>query len=498
MYFKPGKEEYYRSTSFRLLLIFFFGLLFIQCENEDPLETGYLVPDIIQPYVDRFVSEAELRGVHINTDHLTIEFGIDLVGSASGECSSNSSGTFSVVTIDTTLSWWNLGELSRECLIFHELGHCLLGRPHFDDLLSNDDKVSIMTSESPFTYLEVSAHSINWSYKRDYYLDELFLEKVNEPCWANPEQPTVKHQILLENYDLLNIRFRNIISGADGNEWIGTYSQLLEYKNGVFKEINSSNSNLPSTFGVNPSLDNEGNIWVAGSTLHTEENFLHPFVAKHIGNNKFEYILEDTLSNLRRSRPEDFHIDQLGNKWLGLFGGDLIKIDKAGNIFHFTEDNSDLPGVKIRKILSDDKNNLYFLSDKKLIHHPGGNEFNSFFPVTEETGEPIEVNQIAIQKDQKIYVSAVDKMWEFELGKGFTTIDMLSYNLPSSKIYQMGLDQFGNLAVATEHGFRILVDNRRFTDYCDFYLGEDNKEVIKFYFGDHGQWIIARDLIEIL
>ena len=71
------------------------------------------------------------------------------------------------VTID--LEFWNrFSDNVKEMIVFHELGHCVLGRGHKEGQLTNGQCVSIMRSG-----VEPCRDIYNASTK-DYYLEELF------------------------------------------------------------------------------------------------------------------------------------------------------------------------------------------------------------------------------------------------------------------------------------------------------------------------------------
>lgn len=62
--------------------------------------------------------------------------------------------------------WEGLSHYGREQLIFHELGHCVLGFDHRNDVLPNDYEKSIM-------YGKFFGDQWYYEYFRDYYLREL-------------------------------------------------------------------------------------------------------------------------------------------------------------------------------------------------------------------------------------------------------------------------------------------------------------------------------------
>jgi len=76
-------------------------------------------------------------------------------------------GVFGEIFIDP--DWWYMRSdgVRREMLIFHELGHCELRRPHVEDTVSGRAS-SLM---APTITIQSSFHYV---VNRDYYLKELF------------------------------------------------------------------------------------------------------------------------------------------------------------------------------------------------------------------------------------------------------------------------------------------------------------------------------------
>jgi hypothetical protein len=171
----------YSAKSLWLLLLS--GVLFSACRKEEPvmIET-YRVPEIVQPYIDRFEMEAQKRGYNLRIDSLIVEFGSELQGGdAAGLCTfANRQSPVPHIQLDTTSYNWQNNEYHRETLIFHELGHCILNRRnHRDDLLPNGNIASLMRS----TGEQVYGGNLNY-FKREYYLDELFDFNTPTPDWA--------------------------------------------------------------------------------------------------------------------------------------------------------------------------------------------------------------------------------------------------------------------------------------------------------------------------
>ena len=175
----------------------------ISCSKEELPPKVYEVPALIQPYIDDFIAEAAKRGQNLVIDDLKVEFSTNLQnGDAAGLCTFANENNAAKIQLDTTSSNWQNNASSREALIFHELGHCILNRPHRDDILSNGNFASMMRAKGE----QVFGGSLN-NFKRDYYLDELFDENTPEPDWAknipayNSISSAQKTQIYQETFD---------------------------------------------------------------------------------------------------------------------------------------------------------------------------------------------------------------------------------------------------------------------------------------------------------
>jgi N-acetylneuraminic acid mutarotase len=152
-----------------LLIVFLSG-----CKKET-----FHVPEDFLVYVQRFENEGRLRGKTLNLeDDLKIEF-TDFTGKGYvALCHYNENPI--KIEIDSAF-WNNAADTNREFVLFHELGHGFLGiHEHRNDTLPNGEWKSIMRGP-PAT---VNAHPLEYAKHRDYYLDELFLDKVNTPEWA--------------------------------------------------------------------------------------------------------------------------------------------------------------------------------------------------------------------------------------------------------------------------------------------------------------------------
>lgn len=180
-------------------------LIFLaSCQKEELPAKKYEVPDIIQPYIDDFIAEGAKRGENIIIDNLVVEFTTSIQDrEAAGLCTFATENGPPKIQFDSTSANWQNSIYSREALVFHELGHCILDRrQHKDDIMSNGNFASIMRTKGE----QMFGGQIN-NFKRDYYLDELFDANTSEPEWAKNIPPyntvisTQKTRIFWEEFN---------------------------------------------------------------------------------------------------------------------------------------------------------------------------------------------------------------------------------------------------------------------------------------------------------
>lgn len=158
-------------------IVLLFTFVQFSCKDYDE----YHVDNEFAKYVQRFVVEGEKRGRSFNFEEsgLIIEFA-DLEENTAGLCHYENPIRIEIDSI----YWRNIGksagvELLKEDIIFHEMGHGILGRRHLNTVLENGDWKSIMCGGD-----KVDGRSWNINYhgqRRDYYLDELFKESTPIP-----------------------------------------------------------------------------------------------------------------------------------------------------------------------------------------------------------------------------------------------------------------------------------------------------------------------------
>jgi hypothetical protein len=122
------------------------------------------------PYVKTFMDTAKSRGYDPDLSGIDIYFAEDLPNQFIGVC-------YSTGSIFIKQSVWNKDDdTSREQLIWHELGHCALGKAH-NNAIKNGHAVSLMNSSSVNVVYGNEEYYIQ--HKQDY-IDE-FLPIVKGP-----------------------------------------------------------------------------------------------------------------------------------------------------------------------------------------------------------------------------------------------------------------------------------------------------------------------------
>lgn len=143
-------------------------LLMFSCKEEN--DRAFIDPEFTE-YVNAFVEEAGLRGRTFSSAHIEAKF-----GTTSELCGY---GSPNPPRVSIARDCWDaMPDIPRELLMFHELGHAVLGRAHDLTKLPNGDFASIMCPEPQILYNEYTIE------KRAYYLDELFNTISNLPAWT--------------------------------------------------------------------------------------------------------------------------------------------------------------------------------------------------------------------------------------------------------------------------------------------------------------------------
>lgn len=166
-------------------------LLFLSCSKS--INDNNFIDEELRPYIESFIEEANKRGVQLNIDDLGAEI-VDEI-SIGGDNSYCGYGWFfylgtqrkRIEIKNSDNCWQSRTNIERENLIFHELGHALLGRVHFDQTFPNESPKSIMCgSDGPNGCNNFNAYHDNELF-RSYYLDELFDRNTKDPDFINKD-----------------------------------------------------------------------------------------------------------------------------------------------------------------------------------------------------------------------------------------------------------------------------------------------------------------------
>jgi len=170
-----------------LILLLLAGLTGCQSSSQ-PEPVQYSVPTEVEPFVKSFRDEANKRNKAVSTNNLVITFGTALSEDICGECQLESGKTPRITLNNDAFCWQQASQYERECLVFHELGHCLLTRAHKTDKFPNGAFASLMNPSDVAVYTTcrypIGNDDCDRRPRRDYYIDELFDPSTPTPAWG--------------------------------------------------------------------------------------------------------------------------------------------------------------------------------------------------------------------------------------------------------------------------------------------------------------------------
>ena len=151
----------------------------------------------IETFMQRFEEAGEARGIDVSDPDADVLRSIDsvivavrsrLVYEGTEYCgyvpTKGYGYTDSLLISLKEACWFGVSDHVREALVFHELGHSVLGRVHEDERLPNGSPASIMFPKTGFGYRLYGDETLD---RRTYYLDELFDSDTSVPGWAKEE-----------------------------------------------------------------------------------------------------------------------------------------------------------------------------------------------------------------------------------------------------------------------------------------------------------------------
>lgn len=157
------------KLQFKHLLFLFIGSLsFMGCGNGAKTHSYVRDTGQFEKYVLSFENDAKNLGDPITVNDISIKFG-ELRTDEYGRCTLTEGQTPEILINEKRFTN-ELNEDRRELLIKHELGHCILKRPHLDIL----DKKSNRPMSIMYTYL---FDSQTYDNNKQEYINELFNRK---------------------------------------------------------------------------------------------------------------------------------------------------------------------------------------------------------------------------------------------------------------------------------------------------------------------------------
>ncbi len=156
-----------------LFILTTLSVLLTSCQDEFLIEdnptpqVNTQVDSRLQPYFREFENLGQRFGYNFDLDDLGITGVIEHIQEqgVAGTCQYGSH--IAHVTVDEQY-WQNSSYFMKEMVVFHELGHCVLNRGHYEGSFSNGVCQSIMHSGTGDCNLVYQGST------RDYYIEELF------------------------------------------------------------------------------------------------------------------------------------------------------------------------------------------------------------------------------------------------------------------------------------------------------------------------------------
>ena len=247
--------------------------LIVACNYEDQ-EPG--IDLVFIPFVDSFLEEANIRGISLDSSQISsIQFGDTDFG---GVCFRNSGNI--LINED---SWNKRTDFSKEFLIFHELGHCVLDRRHDNGVLPNGLCKSLMMGSGE----NMCRYNFNdiWL---GYLTDELFDPNTPLPDWFLTEVNTVSTETLI---DTVGSSVRNMFIDIPTEKLTENFELIAEYIDW------RTNTNIHLVFGEYELEASDNQISIRNGTnilFFLQEPILpNTLTLRVVKRNGFVYILYD-------------------------------------------------------------------------------------------------------------------------------------------------------------------------------------------------------------
>ena len=475
-------------------LILLTAVLVLACEQDELPMPERTIPESVRPHIDRFLWEAEKRGLTLDISELSVEFdtdiGISVVNNQQtivGSC--NRSANLNLVKIDTLNSLWLLsGQMGQEEIIFHELGHCLLGRQHKDEKLLSGDFASIMRTVGFLQYGDLNQYTSLFlnptgikAHRRDYYLNELFEQNTPAPCWSDSKIGS-SYEVVFYDHDIIKERGRNMWIDSKNDLWLYGGDNCLVFSEGI------SNTVLTGTRITDLQNDNQGNLWVAGT--NGDESFISTYRNGELDKEPGSVSLPSGLSGI-----DKIFIDELDRLWV---------TDQEGEIFVRNADMDFemiqvLPDGRVSKILRGPDKKIYMLKGQMFLIF--GIDLNPAIMNEENSELPTDLFGDMVVDGQGVawlrYTRPAPKLIKFWPDGQVEVLDFYDINLAEISLRSMTTDHLNNLWIATSKGIKKWEGNT-FSNYCTYNAGLGILDFSSIAAGNNGIiWSIGIDTVSL-
>lgn len=162
-----------------LAIVALFGIVLTGCGEERPY-TGITGDPELTRHVLTLQEEAAVYGIDLSQISVHLEFG-DAASDEHPDRAASCHPDSGVITVERGPYNLMLWESSKEAIVFHELGHCVLGRGHDNEcggLLGRNCK-------HPRSLMHERMYFNSYDADREYYVKELLLGVEHEEIAGN-------------------------------------------------------------------------------------------------------------------------------------------------------------------------------------------------------------------------------------------------------------------------------------------------------------------------
>ncbi|MEN9613673.1 MAG: hypothetical protein RLZZ628_4487 [Bacteroidota bacterium] len=167
-----------------------------------------IIPEDLLVYVQTFFEEGNKRGANITLKNINLEIRFSVLMGKNATCTFNK--TKHLIEIDS-VNWKKRSIYDKEWLVYHELGHCVLGRDHLLKTLPKGECQSVM-SNSEGLNCSINFKSESW---RKYYFDELFNHLLFIPNWYQDTLLSLNDTIQILQGSYINFKQDSFVSNIN-------------------------------------------------------------------------------------------------------------------------------------------------------------------------------------------------------------------------------------------------------------------------------------------